>query len=110
MTAAHISMEKLKFVCLLLFVALMSSIKLNAATVTLLVGQSYQSEISATGYHYLSIESVLSTNPSVSATKMGLLVKATVMLISQEKQLSQFDFAINSMQSRAINIEISRLQ
>ena len=41
---------------------------------------------------------------------MGLLVKATVMLISQEKQLSQFDFAINSMQSRAINIEISRLQ
>ena len=78
MTAAHISMEKLKFVCLLLFVALMSSIKLNAATVTLLVGQSYQSEISATGYHYLSIESVLSTNPSVSATKMGLLVKATV--------------------------------
>lgn len=54
------------------------AIKTEAATASLLVGQTYQTEISATGYHYLSIESVTSSNPSVYASKMGLVVKATV--------------------------------
>ncbi len=71
-------MKRLKLLSLLLIVALLSSLSINAATATLLVGQSYQTEISTSGYHYLSIESVSSTNPSVSVSKMGLVVKATV--------------------------------
>ncbi len=71
-------MGKLKSLTLLLFLALSSSIPLNAATATLFVGQTYQTEIDATGYHYLSIESVSSTNPSVTVAKMGLVVKATI--------------------------------
>lgn len=71
-------MKHLKLLCVLLFAAFSPAGTVSAATATLFVGQSYQTEISATGYHYLSIESVSSTNPSVSVTKMGLIVRATV--------------------------------
>ncbi len=59
-------------------VAFSATSQLWGATSTLFVGQSYQTEIDATGYHYLSIESVSSTNPSVAVSKLGLTVKATV--------------------------------
>lgn len=71
-------MKSLKLLCLLFLATLFPSISLNASTATLFVGQSYQTEISSTGYHYLGIESVSSTNPSVTVVKMGLVVKATV--------------------------------
>lgn len=57
---------------------ILCAITSNAATATLLVGQSYQTEISASGYHYITVESVTSSNPSVSVTQMGLVVKATI--------------------------------
>lgn len=57
---------------------ILSVIQSYGATATLLVGQTYQTEISSTGYHYIAIESISSSNPSVSTTKMGLVAKATI--------------------------------
>ena len=71
-------MKIIRFLLIVIIFITATSVKLNAATATLLVGQTYQTEISSTGYHYLSIESVSSTNPSVAVTKMGLIVKATI--------------------------------
>lgn len=71
-------MKRVILICFVLFATLLFVEKASAATATLLVGQSYQTEISTLGYHYLSIESITSNNPSVSATKMGMVVKATV--------------------------------
>ena len=71
-------MKIIRFLLIVIIFITVTSVKLNAATVTILVGQTYQTEISSTGYHYLSIESVSSTNPSVGVTKMGLVVKATI--------------------------------
>ncbi len=64
---------------ILLTVAILVSVLHSyGATATLLVGQTYQTEINSTGYHYIAIESITSSNPSVSTTKMGLVAKATI--------------------------------
>lgn len=68
-------MKKIFLAFLLITACVVNS---HASTAVLLVGQSYQEEISGVGYHYITIESATSTNPSVEVKSMGLVVKATV--------------------------------
>lgn len=69
-------MKKFLFNIILLLILL--PLETNGATKALFVGQSFQTEISAVGYHYISVESISCSNPSISVSNIGLVVKATI--------------------------------